>query len=160
MPETRSDGISVRRATRLDLGVLQEFEQGVIAAERPFDPTIKKGEVRYYDIAALIDNDDAFMAIAESDGAPVACGFARKTPSRSFVDPPEHAYVGLIFVAPPFRGRGVTGAILRTLSEWAKAKGLSEMRLEVYPENAAALRAYEKQGFAPHSLEMRASLNR
>lgn len=40
----------VRIATLKDLPTLLAFEQGVIEAERPFDPTIKAGNINYYDI--------------------------------------------------------------------------------------------------------------
>jgi len=151
--------ISVRAAVPADLATLKRFEQGVIAAERPFDATIRKGAVTYYDLADLIASKDAFVAIAEHDGAPIGCGFARKTLSRSFTEPPFHAYVGLMFVEPAFRGRGVNMRVLDRLEVWARENGLSDMRLEVYPTNAAATRAYEKAGFEPYMLEMRRALD-
>ena len=45
----------IRIATLKDLTVLLRFEQGVIEAERPFDPTIKECEIPYYDISELTD---------------------------------------------------------------------------------------------------------
>ncbi|WP_240183051.1 GNAT family N-acetyltransferase [Pedobacter jeongneungensis] len=45
--------------------------------------------------------------------------------------------------------------ILKALINWAKTKGLSEIRLEVYDENIAAKKAYLKAGFKPNLLEMR-----
>jgi hypothetical protein len=35
--------INIREA-KLDLNILLEFEQGIITAERPYDPTYKKGK--------------------------------------------------------------------------------------------------------------------
>ncbi|MEK7266942.1 MAG: GNAT family N-acetyltransferase [Pseudomonadota bacterium] len=148
-------GVTVRRAGPGDLVTLRRFEQGIIAAERPFDPTIKKGEVHYYDIGALIASTDAFVAIAEAAGEPIGCGLARKKASPVYTDPSFHAYIGLMFVDPAYRGKGVSDAIISRLTDWAKAAGLSEIRLEVYPDNASAVRAYVKAGFAPYMLEMR-----
>lgn len=150
--------ISIRRAEASDLEALQCFEQGIIEAERPFDPTIKKERVTYYDLGVLINSPEAFVAIAEADGAPVGCGFARRAASRLFTEPAFHAYVGLMFVEPQWRGRGVNARILARLKEWARENGLTEMRLEVYPTNAAATHAYEKAGFEPYMLEMRLAL--
>lgn len=147
--------VTVRRATCADIETLRRFEQGIVAAERPFDPTIRKGEVHYYDIAALIASADAFVAIAEAGGEAIGCGFARKKASPVYVDPEFHAYIGLMYVEPAHRGKGVSDAIIRRLIDWAREGGLAEIRLEVYPGNAAAIRAYEKAGFAPHMLEMR-----
>lgn len=148
----------IRPAALADLEILRRFEQGIIAAERPYDPTIRSGDVHYYDIGALIVSPDAYVALAERSGATVGCGFARKTPSRSCEEPPFHAYVGLMFVAPEHRGSGVGNAILNAIKAWAHANGLVEMRLEVYPDNAPAVRAYRKSGFSPHMLEMRLRL--
>jgi len=39
---------SIRKATSTDLSVLLKFEQSLIAAERPMDPTIKDGLITYY----------------------------------------------------------------------------------------------------------------
>jgi RimJ/RimL family protein N-acetyltransferase len=36
---------------------------------------------------------------------------------------------------------------------------LPEVHLTVYPDNAPAIRAYEKVGFAPYILEMRLNLD-
>ncbi len=144
----------VRRAVLSDLETLRRFEQGIIAAERPFDPTIRKGDIQYHDIGSLIVSPDAFVALAERGGAVAGCGFVRKSPSRPFEEPPFHAYVGLMYVAPEHRRSGVSDAIIGALKNWARATGLVEMRLEVYPDNAPAMRAYQKSGFAPHLLEM------
>jgi hypothetical protein len=35
--------INIRQAE--DLNILLEFEQGIITAERPYDPTYKKGKI-------------------------------------------------------------------------------------------------------------------
>jgi len=150
--------IAIRCAVPDDADLLRDFERNIIAAERPFDPTIKSGDIAYYDLPRLIDMEEAFVAVAEVDGAPVGCGFARKTPSSAFTEPPFHAYVGLMYVEPRYRGSGVAGAIVARLSEWARENGLTEMRLEVYPENERAVRAYDAAGFAPYMLEMRREL--
>ena len=44
----------IREATLEDLSELLAFEQALINAERPFDPTLKKGEIHYYDIRQMI----------------------------------------------------------------------------------------------------------
>ncbi|GAB3447902.1 hypothetical protein GCM10027570_20850 [Streptomonospora sediminis] len=46
------------------------------------------------------------------------------------------------------RGRGFAGAVLETLLEWARAKGAERAYLLVQEDNAAALRVYERAGFA------------
>ncbi|WP_052809863.1 GNAT family N-acetyltransferase [Streptomonospora alba] len=45
------------------------------------------------------------------------------------------------------RGRGLAGAVLEALLEWARAQGAERSYLLVEEDNAAALRVYERAGF-------------
>jgi ribosomal protein S18 acetylase RimI-like enzyme len=44
------------------------------------------------------------------------------------------------------------------LKEWSVSKGITELALDVYYENAAAIKAYEKVGFVKHLINMRQGL--
>ena len=44
---------NIRTATLDDLETLYRFEQGIILAERPFDPTLAKDPISYYDLKEL-----------------------------------------------------------------------------------------------------------
>lgn len=66
-----------------------------------------------------------------------------------------HAYLGFIYVAPEFRGKGISGRVIEELKKWARLQGIKEMRLEVYYQNISAIKAYEKFGFTRHMIEMR-----
>jgi ribosomal protein S18 acetylase RimI-like enzyme len=46
------------------------------------------------------------------------------------------------------RGQGIGSALLARAIEWARAKGLAKLALEVWPHNAPAIALYEKFGFA------------
>jgi ribosomal protein S18 acetylase RimI-like enzyme len=63
-----------------------------------------------------------------------------------------------MYVKPAFRGQGINKKIIEALKQWAVSKGLTEMRLEVYMGNTAAIKAYDKVGFTSHLLEMRMGL--
>lgn len=147
--------IRIREATLNDLDVLLTFEQGIIAAERPFDPTIKEGEVLYYDIAAMIYEPHISVVVAEADGKVIGSGYARIEDAKPFLKHTQHAYLGFMYVVPEFRGKGVNSLIVGNLAEWARRQGIREMILEVYHQNGPAVRAYEKAGFAGHLLQMR-----
>jgi GNAT superfamily N-acetyltransferase len=64
-----------------------------------------------------------------------------------------------MYVDPTHRGQAVNGKIVDALKTWCRARQITELRLEVYSGNRAAIRAYQKQGFAEHMLEMRLGLN-
>ena len=59
-----SKEIKIREAIKNDLRVLLQFEQEVVKAERPMDPTIKNSDVNYYDLEALISNPRAIVLVA------------------------------------------------------------------------------------------------
>ncbi len=64
-----------------------------------------------------------------------------------------------MYTAPNYRGMGINQSIIKALLQWAKKKGLSEIRLQVYDENVAAVKAYEKAGFRKNLVEMRMNID-
>ncbi|TMU50827.1 GNAT family N-acetyltransferase [Flagellimonas algicola] len=150
-----SSNYTTRNARMEDLPILLDFEQRLIKAERPFDITIREDPVSYYDIKAMIDNDNACVLVIEHEGDIVASGYAITKRARHYLDHEEYAYLGFMYTLPDFRGKGLNARIIESLKEWADSKGLSEMRLTVYEDNIPAVKAYEKVGFKKHISEMR-----
>lgn len=153
------DEVKVRKANLAELDQLLEFEQAIIESERPFDETIRDGDdVRYYDLEALITSPDAEVLVAELDSKIIGTGYARIDASEPYLKHGEHSYLGFMYVVPEYRGKGVNKAIMDKLEAWSMSRGVTEMQLEVYAGNAAALRAYEKSGYDSLLLTMRKSL--
>ena len=150
--------ILTRSATVEDLDTLLQFEQGIVAAERPFDPTLKAGEIHYYDLKALILAPDSEVIVATSGQEIVGSGYAQIRLAKDYNAHDRFAYLGFMYVKPAFRGQGINGLVLEALTSWSRSQGITEIRLEVYAENAGAKRAYEKAGFTPNLLEMRINL--
>lgn len=146
----------VREATEQDLEVLLEFEQGIVTSERPFNETLKDGEIHYYDLHALILSPDAHLVVVEENSEIIASGYALiKKSEKNYNNFKEYGYLGFMFVKPEHRGKGVNQLIVDTLIAWVKDKGISEIRLDVYDQNESAVKAYEKAGFEPLLLTMR-----
>lgn len=154
-----SNAVSIRTASLDDLPTLLNFEQGIVSAERPFDQTLKPDPISYYDVGALITDPDAQVVVAEINGVLVGSGYVKKKRSRAYVQPEYHAFIGFLYVDPEYRGLGVNRLVLDALFDWARENELPEIHLTVYPENASAIRAYEKAGFAPYISEMRLNLD-
>ena len=150
--------INIRKAELKDLDVLFEFKQALVEAERPFDPTLKPGPLYYYNIPDLIEATDALLVVAEIDATVIGCGYARIVDSKPYLRHQQHAHLGFMYVMPGHRGKGVNKLIIDALKQWSQEQGITEIRLEVYAVNTAALKAYEKVGFAPHMLTMRLGL--
>lgn len=145
----------IRLAKIEELETLLKFEQGIVTAERPFNPTLKDGEIHYYDLAKLVESPLAAVYVAELNGELIASGYVLEKEAKDYLKHEKYAYLGFMFVKPAHRGKGINQLILDALLAWAKKRNLSEIRLKVYSENASAIRAYEKAGFEPHLLEMR-----
>lgn len=150
--------ITIRKAVLADLSILDSFQQGVVEAERPFDPTLKKGALIYYDIQKLINSEESELLVAVVDNQVVGSGYARIEKAKGYLKHEHHGYLGFMFVLPDFRQKGVNKLILDGLKDWCFSKEVYELRLEVYPQNAGAIRAYEKAGFEGIMLEMRMNL--
>lgn len=150
--------ITTRTAKLEDLEILLTFEQGIITAERPFDPTLKDGIIHYYDIKEMILADDVEVIVATVDDKVIGSGYARIETPKPYLKHQKFAYLGFMYVVPEYRGLGVIGHVLRSLYTWVKSKDIDEVRLDVYDENAGAVRAYEKAGFQKHLVNMRLSL--
>jgi GNAT superfamily N-acetyltransferase len=148
-------GVLIRPATTADLPTLLEFEQGVITAERPMDPTIPEGPIRYYDLNAMLAAPNIQLLVAELDGRLIASGYGRIEPGRIYLKHTHHAYLGFMYVEPAHRGKGVNQLIIEALRQWAHSRNITELRLDVYHVNEPAIRAYEKAGFIRHMVQMR-----
>ena len=147
--------MQIRQATLSDVNALLALEQAVVNAERPFNSAIKAQGARYYDIPALITDDDSYLLVAEDNGAIVATGYVQIRQSKPSLVHNVHGYLGFMSVAPAYRGMGLNKQIIDTLMAWAESKQVFDFYLDVYADNRAAINAYEKVGFQPSMLEMK-----
>lgn len=148
----------VRKATLADLDILRAFEQKIIRAERPFDVTLGKDPISYYDLRELMEMDNAIVLLAEMDSKVIGSGFGHIREAKPYLDHGYYAHLGFMYTDPDYRGKGVNKAIVQALMDWSGSKGITELRLTVYADNSSAIRAYEKVGFKGHILEMRVNL--
>ena len=105
--------VTIRVAESADLATLERFQQGIVAAERPFDPLLRESGVRYYDIVAMLRDPAVHLLLAEAEGSPIGCGFARIDTAKPWLRHTREAYLGLMFVEPEWRGRGGNAQIGR-----------------------------------------------
>ena len=150
--------ISIRKATIEDLPDLFEFEQGVVHAERPLDETLKLKNTSYYDIPKLINDSDVELVVAKINGVTAGCGYARIKQARDCFQFDQFSYLGFMFTKEEYRGKGVNKTIMNYLYDWSLSRGIYEVRLEVYPTNNAAIKAYEKSGMTCSMQTMRIDL--
>ena len=146
----------IRDAVITDLSELLNFEQGIITAERPFDPTLGADPLSYYDLKEMVLDPNTKVIVAEEEkGKLVASGYAVSKKARHYLDHETYAYLGFMFTDPDYRGLGINARIVDELVKWSKNQGFNEIRLTVYEDNLPAIKAYEKVGFKKHLVEMR-----
>lgn len=154
------ENLITRKADIDDINLLLEFEQEIIAAELPFDSTLKEGEIHYYDLEELVKASDTQVLVAVINDEIIGSGYSSIRQAKDYLKHKQYAYIGFMYVKPEYRGKGVNRQILDALEKWTIDRGITEMRLEVYKDNSAAVRAYEKFGFNTHLLEMRKEAKR
>lgn len=93
--------------------------------------------------------------VAETDNKIVGSGYADIKKAEPYLKHAEYGYIGLMYVRPQYRGKGINQQVLQRLKEWLIREQIKEIRLVVYDENVLAKNAYQKAGFKGHVLEMR-----
>ena len=152
--------IKTRTATLADLETLLAFEQGIINAERPFDETLKLGQISYYDIRQMITEAQTEVAVAEINGKIIGSGYAKIIEAKSYYTFNKYAYLGFMFTDSDFRGLGINSKIIEYLKNWCISQNVFEMRLDVYETNQSAVKAYEKFGFKKDMVNMRIEIKK
>ena len=147
--------IIIRDAEMSDLETLLRFEQNIVNSERPFDSTLRSGEIHYYPIRDMITDPQVKIIVVVFEGQIIGSGFARIEKALPYVAHLQHAWLGFMYVEPQHRGKGIVGIIIEELRKWAASRNITEMRLDVYHNNLPAFRAYEKAGFERHLVQMR-----
>lgn len=148
----------IRAATLEDIEDLLVFEQGIIDAERPMDVTLKREKTHYYDLPYLINEPSIELLVAEVDGELVSCGYARILNARQCFQYDRFSYLGFMFTKEEYRGQGINKKVMEALYAWTLSQGIHEVRLEVYPNNPGAIKAYEKVGMKECLTTMRIDL--
>jgi len=148
----------IREALPSDKETLLALEQQVIEAERPFNSTIKSKDASYYDLDNLLTNKASHLLVAELQGDIIATGYAQIRDSKTSLAHSKHAYLGFMYVAPAHRGLGINKVIMDGLMNWSKGQEVTDLYLDVYDGNEAAIKAYEKVGFVKSLVEMKIHL--
>ena len=101
-----------RVATSADLSKLAELEQAVIDAERPFNEAIKDNGAQYYDLPFLLEDTESQLLVVEDEGVLVGAGYVQLRTSKKSLVHERHGYLGFMYVAPSYRGKGLNKIVL------------------------------------------------
>jgi GNAT superfamily N-acetyltransferase len=137
--------ISIRPATRADVGLVASLIRGLAEYERLLDQVTMTEELleRY-----LFDEPRAAeVVIAEVDGE--TAGFALFFSTFSTFLGRPGIYLEDLFVLPERRAHGVGLALLRHLAGLCQERGCGRLEWSVLDWNADAIRFYERLGARP-----------
>lgn len=112
-------------------------------------------------LAALLQDANAIVAVAESDGRVVGHIYGaviRRTESE-FNPPLSYIYIYQIGVADDVRRQGVGTALVGFMKDQARALGLTAMQVDHWAFNRRASNFFEKCGFSPMKIVRRRTLN-
>ena len=152
--------VQIRKATLEDLPNLLEFEQNIINAERPFDETLAQGSISYYDLKSMLNDSKVEMVVATLNEIIVGSGYAKIVVAKPYLDHKLYAYLGFMYTHHEHRGKGINSKIIDALKDWCLKKEIFEIRLDVYDQNEAAVKAYTKSGFKKDMVNMRIRLKK
>jgi len=135
----------VRDATAGDIPVLASFvvEEAREAQNLALDPAAATRSVA----AAFDDRTLARYWILDDNGAALAA--IAVTREWSDWNAASYWWIQFVYLVPAARGRGLLARLVDHVSHLAHAAHAPELRLYVHPDNARAIRAYERVGFAP-----------
>ena len=98
---------------------------------------------------ALLSDADCAVFLSVHDGE--ANGFAQCQLRRDYVEGTETSPVGYlegIFVAAPFRNRGIAASLLAACEDWARETGCTEFASDCELTNTDSLRFHLAAGFS------------
>jgi ribosomal protein S18 acetylase RimI-like enzyme len=147
--------IIIRRAREADapaLAALNDDVQAVHAAALPwlFKPP---GPETRAAVAALVEERDNLLFIAEADGLAAGYAFAQiiRLPETAFQFAHGMVYLHHISVRAEHRRRGIATALIGAVRTAGEQEGVSRVALDVWTFNEAARAFFRSQGFAPWS---------
>lgn len=149
--------ITIRRATADDLPGLVASSAGLFAEDAGTrDDTMNIEWPATFGAAsfasALADPTRAVW-VADRDGRVVGHLTAYVAPP-SDIRPVTSATLLSMYVFADHRSGGVGGRLVGAFKEWAAEQGASRLTVTAYAANAGAIRFYQRNGFAPKSVEL------
>jgi diamine N-acetyltransferase len=107
-------------------------------------------------VAKIIADPQAVLFVAE-DGQQVV-GIVHisvvEAPDRPILTPRRYATIHTLAVRQAYRGAGIGRALMEQAQGWARDKGASEIELNVWEFNRAAIEFYDRLGYTTFSRKM------
>ncbi len=93
------------------------------------------------------ENAEVFVAEVRESAVGLIEVYVRQDADRAAVVPRRYCELQSLMVAAPFRRQGLARQLIQHATAWAREKGATEIRLNVWEFNEAARRLYQQLGF-------------
>jgi GNAT superfamily N-acetyltransferase len=147
--------LTIRAHTAADRQVLLGFIRELQEAERAMhDSRLPGDEVAALCYERLLERR-AEILIAEIEGEPVGFVSGWLAEDDDLLQTPEwrrHGWISDLFVAPPWRGRGIGQQLLQAIGDQLRRKGAKRLRICALAANGTAIAAFRRFGFAPFEI--------
>ena len=151
-------GLKIRPAVGSDLDRLVDLWRLLMQFHQELDPRIrhKQGaEQVWRDFAKRhMAENDRFLFVAEVSGEVVAYVMGSVEPNPPVMEPTTHGIVQDIYVLDDSRRQGVGTQLWLAALEWFRAKGQTDVELNVAALNPLAGEFWRSQGFADYLIRL------
>lgn len=151
VPEIRPAQAADRDNLRQAIVELQEHERGLHASRLPGEQ-IADAYLSWLENQTS-ENGALLVAKIEGQFAGFVAGWIEE--GNAIAETPDSnrfAYVSDIFVAIPYRGRGVSRRLLDGIERRLLRPGITRLRLAALAANTSASRAYQRAGFSTYEI--------
>ncbi|MEO7532181.1 MAG: GNAT family N-acetyltransferase [Sediminibacterium sp.] len=146
-----------RQPTTSDAGAIIDYSKTIFASTDQLLNTLDEYTITLENektwITTLNENPNAFLLIAESDGAII--GFVFFIPNSKV----KNAHTGEcgVNVHPAFQGQGIGRQLMQELLDWAKEnQQIQKIVLQVFATNKHAIALYKNLGFIEEGRHIKA----
>ncbi|HFU4501337.1 TPA: N-acetyltransferase family protein [Streptococcus suis] len=150
--------MTIRKATQSDIPVLNELLQDILQVHHQARPDIFRSSGQKFsedELRELLDNPAKPVFVYEVDGQVVGHLFCELSTAKSDVlEPVKTLFIDDLCVADSVRGQKIGEQLYDFALSYAKEQGCHNLTLDVWADNAGAVRFYERLGMTPQKFRM------
>lgn len=150
--------MTIRKATQLDIPVLNELLQDILKVHHLARPDIFRSSGQKFSeeqLRQLLDNPAKSVFVYELEGQVVGHLFCEITTATGDVlEPVKTLYIDDLCVASSVRGQKIGEQLYTFALSYAKEQGCHNLTLDVLADNAGAVRFYDRLGMKPQKFRM------
>ncbi|HEM5997426.1 TPA: GNAT family N-acetyltransferase [Streptococcus suis] len=150
--------MTIRRARQSDISALNELLQEILQVHHQARPDIFKSEGQKFsedELRQLLDNPAKSVFVYEVDGQVVGHLFCElRTVTGDVLEPVKTLFIDDLCVASAARGQKIGEQLYEFALSYAKEQGCYNLTLDVWADNAGAVRFYDRLGLKPQKFRM------